>query len=270
MKSAGDGSGRPWLLAETVWPEVRDGAHDVVVLPWGATEPHNLHLAYATDVFETEAVAAEAARRAWEAGARPLVLPAVPFGANEQQMDLRGTINLHPSTQAAVLADVMESVEGQGFDRLLILNGHGGNDFRQMIRELQCRTPVFLTTVSWFRIPGTQEMFDDPGDHAGELETSLMLHLRPDLVRSLEEAGEGRARSWRLRAMREGWAWSPRRWSRVTDDTGVGDPRPATPGKGAAFFDAVCERLAGYLVELSGADLDDLYEAPEGWESRED
>lgn len=276
VRSTGDGPGRPWLLAEAAWPAVRDGAHDVIVLPWGATEPHNLHLPYATDVLETEAVAAEAARRAWEAGARPLVLPAVPFGANEQQMDLRGTINLHPSTQAAVLADVVESVEGQGFDRLLILNGHGGNDFRQMIRELQSRTSVFLSTVSWFRIPGTQEMFDHAGDHAGELETSLMLHVRPDLVRPLDEAGEGRARSWRLRAVREGWAWAPRRWSRVTDDTGVGDPRPATPGKGEAFFDAVCERLAGYLVELARADLDHLYEAPEerqapeDWESRED
>ncbi len=85
-----------------------------------------------------------------------------------------------------------------------------------------------------------------------------------------------RGRSWRLRAVREGWAWAPRRWSRVTDDTGVGDPRPATREKGEAFFDAVCERLAGYLVELARADLDHLYEAPEDrqapedWESRED
>ena len=250
---------RPWGLAETTWPEIRDGDHRVAVLPWGATEPHNLPLPYATDVYETEAIAAEAAALAWEGGCRCLVLPTVPFGANEQQMDLVGTINLHPSTQAAVLRDVVESLEGQGFDRLVILNGHGGNDFRQMIRELQAHTTVFLSTVSWFRIPATQEMFDHPGDHAGEMETSLMLHLRSDLVRPLEEAGAGQGRPWKLRAMREGWAWAPRQWSRVTDDTGVGDPSAATEAKGRLHFEQVCRRLADYLQELGEADLDDLY-----------
>lgn len=79
MSSTGDGPGRPWLLAEAAWPVVRDGAHDVIVLPWGATEPHNLHLPYATDVLETEAVANEAGRRTREAGVRPTA-PAVDPG----------------------------------------------------------------------------------------------------------------------------------------------------------------------------------------------
>lgn len=252
-------TGRPWILAETAWPTVRDGDYRLAILPWGATEPHNLHLPYATDVFESEAIAGEAASRAWDRGCRSLVLPTIPFGANAQQMDLRGTINLHPSTQAAVLLDVLESLEGQDFDRLVILNGHGGNDFRAMIRELQTSTTIFLSTVNWFRIPGTQEMFDEPGDHAGEMETSLMLHLRPDLVRPLEEAGPGAGRPWKLSAIREGWVWAPRQWSRVTDDTGVGDPTPATAEKGRACFGAVSDRVADFLCELAAADLDDLY-----------
>lgn len=252
-------SARPWILAETRWGSLQEARHDVVVLPWGATEPHNYHLPYATDVYETRAIAAESARIAWERGARPLVLPTVPFGANEQQMELPGTINLHPSTQAMVLHDVVESLEGQGIDRLVVLNGHGGNDFRQMIRELQAASTIFMSTVSWFRIPDTQEMFDDPGDHAGEAETSLMMHLHPDLVRPLSEAGPGVARAWKLEAIGEGWAWAPRVWSRVTDDTGVGDPRSATPEKGREHFERVCAKIAGYLTELATADLDDLY-----------
>lgn len=250
---------RPWILAEARWDSVPDEAYDVAVLPWGATEPHNLHLPFGTDVHEADAVAAEAARRAWQRGARPLVLPTMPFGANEQQMDLRGTVNLHPSTQAMLLSDVVESLEGQGFDRLVVLNGHGGNDFRPMIREFQSRTTVFLSTLDWFRIPGVAEIFEDPGDHAGEMETSLMLHLRPDLVAPLESAGEGAGRPWKLTAIREGWAWAPRQWSQVTDDTGVGDPRPATAEKGRTCFDLVCERIADHLCELGAADLDDLY-----------
>jgi creatinine amidohydrolase len=250
---------RPWMLAESDWTTVRGTPYDLAVLPWGATEPHNRHLPYATDVYETEAIAAEAARIAWNRDARPLVLPTIPFGANEQQMDLIGTINLHPSTQAAVLQDVVESLETQGFDRLVVLNGHGGNDFRQIIRELQSRTPLFLCTVSWFRIPNTMEMFVEPGDHAGEAETSLMLHLRHDLVRPLSEAGSGDARAWRIRALREGWAWAPRDWSAVTDDTGVGDPAAATEAKGRAYLDRVCGELGTFLVDLAAADLDDLY-----------
>lgn len=253
-------AGRPYLLAETTWAVLAEESWDGALLPWGATEAHNLHLPYGTDTLESEALAAEAARLAWEDGARILVLPCVPFGANEQQMDIPGTVNMHPTTQTAVLMDVVESLEVQGISKLVVLNGHGGNDFRQMIREVQASTEVFLSTVSWFRIPGTLDAFDEPGDHAGEMETSLMLHLRSDLVAPLDEAGPGDARSWRLAAVREGWAWAPRRWSEVTDDTGAGDPAAATAEKGRAYFEAVSAKLAGYLIELAATDPEDLYE----------
>lgn len=250
---------RPWVLRETTLDTVGTTDYHLAVLPWGATEAHNFHLPHGTDVYESEAIAAGAAELAWEEGARALVLPCVPFGANEQQLDIPGTVNMHPSTQASVLADVLESVESWDQDKLVILNGHGGNDFRQMVRELQSQTDTFLSVVDWFRMPGGDDVFDDPGDHAGEMETSLMMHLHPELVLPLEEAGPGTARPWRMAALREGWAWAPRRWSEVTEDTGVGDPRPATPDKGAAYFSAVTRRLASYLVELAEADPRALY-----------
>lgn len=253
-------SGRPWVLKEATLEAIGTTDYEVAVVPWGATEAHNFHLPHGTDVYESEAIAAEAARLSWEQGTRAVVLPCVPFGANEQQMDIPGTVNLHPSTQASVLSDIVESVEAWNIPKVMILNGHGGNDFRQMIRELQGQTDVFLSVVSWFRIPGTDAVFDDPGDHAGEMETSLMLHLHADLVLPLEEAGSGSVREWKLTAIREGWAWAPRRWSEVTEDTGVGDPAPATAEKGAEYFRSVTERIAAYLVELAAADPDDLYE----------
>lgn len=252
-------SGRPWVLSEATWLSVRDDPYEVAILPWGATEAHNLHLPYGTDCYETSAVAKEAARRAWDRGARVVVLPTVPFGVNTQQLDIPLTVNMKPSTQAAVLADVVESLEAHRVSKLVVLNGHGGNDFRQMIRELQAATPLFLCTTSWYAIPGTLDGFEDPGDHAGEAETSLMLHLRPDLVLPLEEAGPGAVRDWRVAAFRERWAWAPRQWTRVTDDTGVGDPAPATAEKGARFFEAVTSRLADFLVDLSGMDPTDPY-----------
>jgi creatinine amidohydrolase len=86
-----------------------------------------------------------------------------------------------------------------------------------------------------------------------------MLHLAPDLVRPLSEAGPGKARSWRIRGLREGWAWAPRRWTQVTADTGIGDPSKATAEKGAAYVDAAVERISGFLAELAASALDDLY-----------
>jgi len=251
---------RPWILSEATWSTVREDPYDVAILPWGATEAHNYHLPYGTDCYETAAIAEEAARKAWERGARVVVLPVVPFGVNTQQLDIPLTLNMKPSTQAVVLSDLVESLEAHRVAKLVVLNGHGGNDFRQMIRELQTRTPLFLCTTNWWTIPGLTERFEDPGDHAGELETSLMMHLHPELVRPLDEAGPGRARDWKVKAFREKWAWAPRQWTRVTDDTGVGDPSPATTSKGAAYFDALTSKLADFLVELNAVDPAEMYE----------
>ncbi|MDP9178539.1 MAG: creatininase family protein [Gemmatimonadota bacterium] len=252
--------GEPWLLSEVTWKTVRATDYEVAVLPWGATEAHNFHLPYGTDNHECAYVAREAGRRAWEAGARVAVLPEIPFGVNTGQLDIRLCINMNPSTQAAVLADVAHSLESQGIRKLVVLNGHGGNDFRQMIRELQSAVGIFVCSVNWWNCIDPKQYFDKPGDHAGELETSVMLHVRPDLVLPLSEAGEGKARVFKVAGLREGWAWAPREWSRVTDDTGAGNPAAATAAKGAKFLDAVCDRVAGFLVELAAADPGDMYE----------
>jgi creatinine amidohydrolase len=251
---------RPFVLAETTWQRVRAEAYDVALLPWGATEAHNLHLPYATDTIEASAAAIAAAALASDAGARVVVLPAVPFGVNTGQRDIPLCLNMNPSTQAALLADLLVSVEAAGIRRLVILNGHGGNDFRQMIRELQPATGVFLCTVNWYACIDAAAWFDAPGDHAGELETSVMLHLAPELVRPLAEAGPGVAKAFRVRGLRDGWAWAPRQWTAVTTDTGVGNPAAATADKGRRFFDAAVAKLGEFVVELARADPADMYQ----------
>jgi creatinine amidohydrolase len=248
------------MVAEARWASTKETAWDLVVLPWGATEPHNLHLPYGTDVFETDAIAAEAGRIAWEAGARVAVLPTVPFGANAGQRTLALTVDVRPSTQLALLRDVAESLVAQGILRLVVLNGHGGNDFRAAIRELQGRVPLLVCLVDWFRIPIEEPPFTEAGDHAGELETSLMAHVAPDLTGSPAEAGRGRTRPFKVAALREGWAWTPRDWPRATSDTGSGDPAAATAEKGRRYFGAVTGKLAAFLVELSATDPGRLYE----------
>jgi creatinine amidohydrolase len=251
---------RPYLLVETSWKVVKETAYQVAVLPWGATEAHNYHLPYGTDTVLTEHIAAEAARRAWERGAGVIVLPSIPFGVNTGQLDIPLTINMNPSTQAQVLADVVASLAGSRVRKLVLLNGHGGNDFRQMVRELVPRHPeVFVCCINWYQVVEPGRYFR-PGDHAGEMETSVMLHVAPELVLPLSEAGPGAERRFKLAGLRERWAWAPRAWTQVTRDTGIGDPRGATPERGAEYATSVIGKIADFLVELAAADPADLYE----------
>lgn len=252
--------GRAHILAETTWKTVKHVVPEVAVLPWGATEAHNYHLPYATDTIQCDHIAAEATRQACAAGAKVIVLPTVPFGVQTGQLDIPLCLNINPSTQLAILGNLAKCLGDQGVKKLVVLNGHGGNDFRQMIRELQPQVSIFLSAVNWYRIVDQKPFFNDLGDHAGEMETSVMMHLVPDLVLPLSEAGDGHERKPKIAAMREGWAWSPRRWTQISADTGVGDPGAGTAEKGARYFEAVVERLGKFLIELAEADVQDLYE----------
>jgi creatinine amidohydrolase len=251
---------RPYILDELTWKTVRDTRYDVAVLPWGATEAHNYHLSYTTDNIQAEEVAARSAERAWQRGAKVVVLPTVPFGVNTGQLDIPLCINMNPSTQALVLRDVAVSLAAQGIPKLVILNGHGANDFRQMIRELQPLGTPFICVVNWYKVVDPKGYFTDLGDHAGELETSVMQHLAPERAAPLSEAGPGAARKFTVAALREGWAWAPRNWRQVTDDTGVGNPAASTPEKGKRYVEAACAKIADFLVELAKADPARMYE----------
>ena len=106
--------GRPYVLSETTWKHVKETRFDVAVLPWGATEAHNYHLPYGTDVIECDRLGALAVGAAWEQGAKVVLLPTVPFGVQTGQLDIPLCLNLNPSTQAAILHDLVRSLEMHG------------------------------------------------------------------------------------------------------------------------------------------------------------
>ncbi|MCX2838548.1 creatininase family protein [Salinimicrobium sp. MT39] len=252
---------RPYILAESNWKTVKEQKTEVAVLTWGATEAHNFHLPYATDNYQIEAIAAEAAKKAWEAGGKVLVLPNIPFGVNTGQTEVDLCMNLYPSTQLAILNDLVEVLDRSGVKKLLLLNGHGGNNFKALLREVGAKYPkMLLVTTSFFQTVDRKEFFEEAGDHADEMETSLMLHLRPELVLPLEEAGNGEEKHSRLTAIKEGWAWSERKWHMVSADTGIGDPRKASEEKGKRFFDAVTRQVADLLLEMDKIKNEDRYE----------
>jgi len=251
---------RPFVLLETNWKEIQTVSWQLAILPWGATEAHNYHLPYGTDVFEANAIAEKAAAIAWNMGAFPIVLPTLPFGVNTGQPDILLDINMNPSTQAAILRDILTVLDRQGIHRLLILNSHGGNDFKTMLRELGLSFPnMLLTTCNWFQALDKTQYFELPGDHADEMETSIIMHLHPELVLTLEQAGDGLARKPRIAAFREGWAWSERKWSMVTADTGIGDPSRASAEKGERYLEDLCHKLGEFIYALAVIPREDFY-----------
>ena len=130
---------RPYLLMEANHRQLSESPPVVAVLPWGATEAHNRHLPYGTDVIEATRIAERAGELAYERGARVAVLPTIPFGNDEQQLDQACTISFTTSTAIAVLDDVARSLIRQGIDRLVILNAHGGNQFQPLVRDVQSK-----------------------------------------------------------------------------------------------------------------------------------
>src|SRR3989442_10815509 len=127
-----------------------------------------------------------------------------------------------------------------------------------MIRELQPAVSLFLCSVNWYQVVDPQLFFSEQGDQAGELETSVMLHVAPELVRPLSDAGPGRARRFKIAGLREGLAWAPRRWRQVTDDTGVGNPAAATAENGRKYVEAGGEKGGGVLGGLARADTGEM------------
>ena len=249
-----DSSPRRYILSEANYRQLLDDRPNVAVLPWGATEAHNYHLPHGTDNYEAVSVAEEAARLAEERGAKVVVLPEIPFGNNAQQVDQVATIHFSTTTAAAILIDVVVSLKRQGFDRLVILNGHGGNNFTGLVRDAQLEHQVLIVVVDFYdlRLDAFNEIFDNPGDHADEMETSFMMHLRPDLVQ-MELAGPGERVPFAIEGLKQSGVWTPRPWSNAHPDTGSGSPEGSTAEKGKRYFEAISEAAAQVLVDLSAA-----------------
>ena len=253
---------RPWMLEELNLARVRQQnvAYQVAVLPMGATEPHNLHLPYGNDFFTTRRLGERICQAAYQRGAKLLLLPTIPFGVDSNLLEFPLTIHVSLKSLEAVLRDVIRSLEHHAIHKLVLLNGHGGNSLKPLLREWFGTTPVFVTVVDWWKVGQDQysEIFSEPDDHAGEMETSVALALYPELV-ELDKMSDGAICPARFEAVRRGWAQITRPWHVLSESSGVGDPRGASREKGQRYLDLVTERLAEFLAELSAAEMDDRF-----------
>jgi len=182
---------RRLLFQEFTRTELRDLApHALAVFPVGATEQHGPHLPVGTDCYAVEQIARDAAARV--AGAIPVVVaPTLPFGSSHHHLPFGGTMSLGTEIYYRVMHDLVESLITDGFRRIFIVNGHGGNDevVQLVARDLARTHPAHIAAASYWDIAWDALVAEDahlsgglPG-HAGAFEASLVLALHPDLVR---------------------------------------------------------------------------------------
>ncbi len=256
---------RPWKLSEVNYAYIKEHKYEVAVLPCGATEPHNLHLPYGTDMYEGETVGEKICEAAHEKGAKIVLLPTIPYGTETNQMAFPLAMNLNPSTLFAVITDLVKSLEHHGIRKLVLLNSHGGNDFKALLRELYGKTTVNIFLCNWYTAIGElkSEIFTHPDDHAGEMETSFGLAYFPNLVARNADgtliADDGKVAKSRFEAVNKGWVGITRPWHLLTTNSGSGYPHEASAEKGRKLIDVVVERLSPFLVELSAARLDEKF-----------
>jgi creatinine amidohydrolase len=253
------------------WPQMNEAiaAQKLVILPTGSTEQHGKHLPLDVDVFLCESVCLEVGRRAAD---RVLVLPPIAYGLNLHHIDFPGTIHIEPETFIAFCLDITKSVAYHGFQKILLVNGHGSN---APLIDLVARKTVLATQSLCFATGYylfLQEAFQPLKEsevvaHADECETSLYLHLAAERVRMDLAAADDDHRGAFVSSDSTGNF--PVRfndyWGRWTK-TGVhGDPTKATAEKGRILFEAAVSGLVRLVDELRAWPIDkrqDMHQQP--------
>ncbi len=251
---------------EFTWPEIREAVaqNRVAVLPVGTVEQHGRHLPLVTDVL----TASEISRRAVEQiPGEAILLPPVYYSFNEHHMDFPGTIAVRGETIIQYVSDIGRSLARHGFRKILLINGHGSNvPFLDIAaRNITMETVSICAMASWWSlIPRAlitelrESEFPGGMAHGCELETSVLLHLRPDLVQ-FDKAerdisfGPSEYFYWDLQTpspiLFQEW------FSRYSKTGAVGDPTRATADKGKKFVDAVVQRLVGLIQEFRDREI---------------
>jgi len=253
---------------ETAWagktaPEIRalaerDGS--VLVVPVGSIEQHGNHLPVATDTILVDAVAARGAELV--ADEVPiLVTPPLWSGFSPHHMPLGGTITLEFDHMLAVVEDIVTSALDNGFDAALLLNGHGGNAslISSAVKTIGEEYPdAEISGLTYFQLAPSfidEIRESEPGgmSHGGEFETSLMLHLRPDLVRRERVEGTRKERTYDHESqdlMSGGPLSTYRTFDEYSATGAIGEPELATAEKGERIYRLLGAEMETLLTQI--------------------
>ncbi len=249
------------LYAEMTWPEIKQAVAEqrVVLLPVGTTEQHGPHLPLAVDVITSNSICERAAARAPDLA---LTMPPISYAFNEHHMDFPGTIAVESNHFIDYVVDVGTSVARHGFRKILIVNGHGSNvPFLDIAaRQITNSTQAICAMAPWWGIVPKEvwsrvRESEFPGGvaHACEIETSMLLYLRPDLVdmsRAVKEIAFQKSKYFWWDLAGSSGVYFQEWFSRYTKTGIVGDPTLATKEKGEAVVGAAVEALVDVIRDL--------------------
>ncbi|MFO7927370.1 MAG: creatininase family protein [Halobacteriota archaeon] len=238
-------------LDESTWTDARDAETDLALLPVGSTEQHGPHAPLGVDSLTAEAIATAGADRYADAhDDEPIVGPTIPVGIAEEHRAFDGTLWVSEDTFRAYVRETVESLTHHGFDRVVVVNGHGGN--AEAIRELCGRVSrdgdAYAAGYTWF----DSVDFDEFG-HAGPAETAAIRHLHPELIRDdrIDEAVAGAADGWGEWVAGTNLAYDS---DSFTQSGVVGDPRDGDAALGEELLDAAAEGLSELLDAVARRD----------------
>ncbi|EOM74768.1 creatininase family protein [Rhodococcus rhodnii] len=227
----------------------------ILVLPTGAVEPHGPHLPLATDLVMAEALGAELVARGAAAGHDVWLMPALAYTKSDEHARLPGTMWLTAETLLHTLVDLGRSIAATPARRLLFVNCHGGNSALLEVALRELRQRFDLQTFLYSGPPRAGETERGFGIHAGHVETSMMLHVRPDLVDMTKAV---RAVPVSIADARYVGFGKPVRFGWLADDfheSGVvGDALHANAGQGAEYFGETVDTVVAALDEIAAFD----------------
>ena len=162
-----------YKLENITQKDVNERKIEVAVIPIGATEPHNYHLPYGTDFFHADYVSSESCRIANEMGGDVIKLPVIPYGVDANMMGFPFALNVYQKTLNLFLTDIVNSLAVNKIKKIVIINGHGGNDFKPFLRDLM-PTEVFISYIDWWKVADDEykNIFEFADDHSGEMKKS--------------------------------------------------------------------------------------------------
>jgi len=246
------------ILSEMTLPEARAFEPQVVMAGVGSCEPHGPALPYGTDTFRADALCRRAAEMANAQGGRVLALPTLPIGVNVNFKKFPFACRIGVRTMMSVVLDMIQAVEEEGVRKMVIVNGHGGNRdaLTAALREHFDRTPeerrAFVCLTSGAPRDRGLRLVEHPSPHGGEAETSLMLSLRPDLVKA-ERLVNNPIAEPEPELVNLDQMTFVRPWDRYVPAGAGGVVEKASAEKGARMMDNDAAGLADFLVSLSKA-----------------
>ena len=237
-------------LADATWTDLRDADTRLALLPVGSTEGHGPHAPLGTDTLNAESVAAAGADRYEAVHDEPVVVgPPVTVGISEEHRAFDGTLWVSPDTFRSYVRETVESLAHHGFDRVVLVNGHGGNvaALQEVSARLTRDGTAYTAPFTWFNSVG--EHSSEMG-HAGPLETAMLRHTNPTLVREdrIEDAQAGGSDRWGEWVSGVNLAYDS---DQFTENGVVGDPAAGDADRGEELLDLASEAVVELLEALA-------------------